>query len=73
MQNNVVELMPTNRSEEVTSSALVYVAWLQFCRANSLEQTMSRKGNCRDNAVAESFISGLKKERVNNVLIERET
>lgn len=26
---------------------------------------MSRKGNCWDNAVAESFFSSLKKERVN--------
>ena len=26
---------------------------------------MNRRGNCRDNAVAESFFSRLKKERVN--------
>ena len=26
---------------------------------------MSRRGNCRDNAVAESLFSGLKKERIN--------
>jgi putative transposase len=25
---------------------------------------MSRRGNCRDNAVAESFFSSLKKERI---------
>ncbi len=39
-------------------------AWRRFCRANRLEPSMSRKGNCWDNAVAESFFSSLKKERV---------
>jgi putative transposase len=33
------------------------VAWRRFCRANHLEPSMSRKGNCSDNAVAESFFS----------------
>jgi putative transposase len=39
-------------------------AWRRFCRANHLEPSMSRKGNCWDNAVAESFFSSLKKERI---------
>jgi putative transposase len=39
-------------------------AWRRFCRAKRLEPSMSRKGNCRDNAVAESFFSSSKKERV---------
>ena len=39
-------------------------AWRRFCRANRLEPSMSRKGNCWDNAVAESFFSSLKKERI---------
>jgi putative transposase len=39
-------------------------AWKRFCRSNSLEPSMSRKGNCWDNAVAESFFSSLKKERI---------
>lgn len=38
--------------------------WQQFCRANNLAPSMSRRGNCWDNAVAESFISSLKKERI---------
>lgn len=38
--------------------------WLRFCQDHSLETSMSRKGNCWDNAVAESFFSSLKKERV---------
>lgn len=39
-------------------------AWRRFCRANHLEPSMSRKGNGWDNAVAESFFSSLKKERI---------
>ena len=36
----------------------------RFCRAQNLEPSMSRRDNCRDNAVAESFFSSLKKERI---------
>lgn len=39
-------------------------AWRRFCRANHLEPSMSRRGNCWDNAVAESFFGSLKKERI---------
>jgi putative transposase len=39
-------------------------AWRRFCRANHLEPSMSRKGNCWDNAVVESFFSSLKQERI---------
>ena len=38
--------------------------WRRFCKANRLEPSMSRRGNCWDNAVAESFFSSLKKERI---------
>jgi len=38
--------------------------WQRFCRANGLQPSMSRRGNCWDNAVAESFFSSLKQERV---------
>ncbi len=38
--------------------------WLRFCKTNNLEPSMSRRGNCWDNAVAESFFSSLKKERI---------
>ena len=37
---------------------------LRFCRVNNLQPSMSRRGNCWDNAVAESFFSSLKKERI---------
>jgi len=39
-------------------------AWRRFCRSHRLDPSMSRKGNCWDNAVAESFFSSLKKERI---------
>jgi putative transposase len=39
-------------------------AWRRFCRSNHLQPSMSRKGNCWDNAVAESFFGSLKKERI---------
>ena len=39
-------------------------AWRRFCKSNHLEPSMSRRGNCWDNAVAESFFSSLKKERI---------
>ncbi|EPC4608666.1 IS3 family transposase [Citrobacter freundii] len=38
--------------------------WQRFCRANNLAPSMSRRGNCWDNAVVESFFSSLKKERI---------
>jgi putative transposase len=39
-------------------------AWRRFCRSSHLEPSMSRKGNCWDNAVAEAFFGSLKKERI---------
>jgi putative transposase len=38
-------------------------AWRRFCKSHHLEPSMSRRGNCWDNAVAESFFGSLKKER----------
>lgn len=38
--------------------------WMRFCKEHGLDPSMSRKGNCYDNAVAESFFSSLKKERI---------
>ena len=35
--------------------------YLDFMKANNLEPSMSRRGNCHDNAVAESFFATLKK------------
>jgi putative transposase len=38
--------------------------WQAFLNANGLECSMSRRGNCHDNAVAESFFQLLKRERI---------
>lgn len=38
--------------------------WRRFCTAHNLKPSMSRRGNCWDNAVVESFFSSLKKERI---------
>lgn len=38
--------------------------WQRFCKEHTLLPSMSRRGNCYDNAVAESFFSSLKKERI---------
>jgi putative transposase len=38
--------------------------WLRFCREHHLEPSMSRRGNCWDNAVAESFFGTLKVELI---------
>ena len=36
----------------------------RWCKDNALLPSMSRRGNCWDNAVAESFFSSLKKEKI---------
>lgn len=38
--------------------------WKRFCQANNLQPSMSRRENCWDNAVAESFFNSLKNERI---------
>ena len=38
--------------------------WRGFYRPNKLEPSMSRRGNCWDNAAAESFFSSPKMERI---------
>jgi putative transposase len=38
--------------------------WRDFLAAHGLVQSMSRRGNCHDNAVAESFFQLLKRERI---------
>ncbi|EAM8425505.1 IS3 family transposase [Salmonella enterica] len=38
--------------------------WQSFLKAHGLEGNMSRRGNCHDNAVAESFFQLLKRERI---------
>ena len=45
-------------------SQFTSVDWVAFLKAHNLEHSMSRRGNCHDNAVAESFFNLLKRERI---------
>ena len=38
--------------------------FIRWCKENQLSPSMSRRGNCWDNAVAESFFSSLKSEQI---------
>mgnify|MGYP006336136923 CR=1 FL=1 len=38
--------------------------WQAFLKAHGIVCSMSRRGNCHDNAVAESFFQLLKRERI---------
>lgn len=40
-----------------------------YLNKNNITQSMSRKGNCFDNAVMERFFRSLKTERLNNIAI----
>lgn len=42
--------------------------WQSFLKSHGLEGSMSRRGNCHDNAVAESFFQLLKRELVRDSL-----
>ncbi|WP_371323894.1 IS3 family transposase [Dechloromonas sp. ZY10] len=47
--------------------------WQAFLKAHGLVASMSRRGNCYDNAVAESFFQLLKRERIRRkVYLDRE-
>ncbi len=38
--------------------------WVRFSKEHNIDLSMSRRGNCYDNAVAEAFFGSLKKERI---------
>lgn len=38
--------------------------WQSFLATHNLDASMSRRGNCHDNAVAESFFQLLKRQRI---------
>lgn len=38
--------------------------WASFLGAHNLKHSMSRRGNCHNNAVAESFFNLIKRERI---------
>ena len=45
-------------------SQFTSIDWAAFLRQHNLKHSMSRRGNCHDNAVAESFFNLLKRERI---------
>jgi len=45
-------------------SQFTSIEWASFLKQHNLEHSMSRCGNCHDNAVAESFFNLLKRERI---------
>lgn len=52
-------LIHTDQGSQFTSRD-----WASFLRDHSIVHSMSRRGNCHDNAVAESFFNLLKRERI---------
>lgn len=52
-------LIHTDQGSQYTSRD-----WAAFLRDHNIDHSMSRRGNCHDNAVAESFFNLLKRERV---------
>ncbi len=45
-------------------SQFTSLEWASFLKHHNLEHSMSRRANCHDNAVAESFFNLLKRERI---------
>lgn len=45
-------------------SQFTSIDWASFLKHHNLEHSMSRRGNCHDNAVAESFFNLLKRTRI---------
>jgi putative transposase len=45
-------------------SQFTSIDWASFLKQHNLQHSMSRRGNCHDNAVAESFFNLLKRERI---------
>ena len=45
-------------------SQFTSIDWAALLQAHRLEHSMSRRGNCHDNAVAESFFNLLKREGI---------
>jgi putative transposase len=60
---------PNTKGAKVTvhsdqGSQFTSAEWQSFLKSHNLEASMSRRGNCYDNAVAESFFHLLKTERI---------
>ena len=57
---------PTNKAlvHSDQGSQFTSIDWASFLKHHNLKHSMSRRGNCHDNAVAESFFNLLKRERI---------
>uniref|UniRef100_UPI0018AD4360 IS3 family transposase n=1 Tax=Escherichia coli TaxID=562 RepID=UPI0018AD4360 len=57
---------PEKRMRVYSNQGSAYTSheWQSFLKSHGLEGSMSRRGNCHDNAVAESFFQLLKRERI---------
>jgi putative transposase len=57
---------PTNQVMVHSDQGSQYTSyeWQSFLKEHGLEGSMSRRGNCHDNAVAKSFFQLLKRERI---------
>jgi transposase InsO family protein len=51
------------------SSPNNHIAELEFAQRHGITQSMSRRGNCLDNAPMESFFASLKKEHVHQTAL----
>ena len=47
-----------------SGSQFTSMDWASFLKHHNLEHSISRHGNCHDNAVAESFFNLLQRERI---------
>jgi putative transposase len=56
---NATVMVHSDQGSQFTSRG-----WQTFLRRHDLEPRMSRRGNCHENAVAESFFQLLKRERI---------
>ena len=52
----------------VESAQFASYDWQDFLKEHALVPSMSRRGNCHDNAVAESFFSNLKNELLHHCI-----
>ena len=67
-QPNQEVIVPSDQGSQFSSHE-----WQNFLEAHHLVASQSRRGNCYDNAVAESFFQLLKRERIKRrVYIDRE-
>lgn len=55
---------PLDKQKGVQGSQFTSMDWAAFLKHHNLEHSMSRRGNCHDYAVAESFFNLLKRERI---------